>query len=103
MAVWSEALSAVDAAVAAGLARASGIIEGWRDVPGPVLSAAQTVRTLVASALSEQPLNPIWLRPEWPTLAPRLMRLRRRRKFLQRALSDPDDRPSFFDDPEPLA
>ena len=99
VAVWSEALPAVDAAAASGLARAASIIETWRDVPGPVVSAAQAVRTLVANALSDEPLNPIWLRPEWLNLAPRLMRLRRRRKFLQRRLTDPDYRPSFFDDP----
>ena len=99
VAVWSEALPAVDAAVASGLARAASIIEAWRGVPGPVVSAAQGLRTLVANALSDEPLNPIWLRPEWLDLAPRLMRLRRRRKFLQRRLTDPDYRPSFFDDP----
>ncbi len=99
VAVWSEALPAVDAAVASGLARAASIIEAWRDVPGPVVSAALGLRTLVANALSDEPLNPIWLRPEWLDLAPRLMRLRRRRKFLQRRLTDPDYRTSFFDDP----
>ena len=98
-AVWSEALPAIDAAVASGLARAASIIEAWRGVPGPVVSAAQGLRTLVANALSDEPLNPIWLRPEWLDLAPRLMRLRRRRKFLQRRLTDPDYRASFFDDP----
>ena len=99
VAVWSEALPAVDAAVASGLARAASIIEAWRDVPGPVVNAAQGLRALVANALSDEPLNPIWLRPEWLNLAPRLMRLRRRRKFLQRRLTDPDYRTSFFDDP----
>jgi hypothetical protein len=99
VAVWSEALPAVDAAVASGLARAASIIETWREVPGPVVSAAQGLRTLVSNALSDEPLNPIWLRPEWLNLAPRLMRLRRRRKFLQRRLTDPDHRASFFDDP----
>ncbi len=99
VAVWSEALPALDAAVAAGLARAVSIIETWRDVPGPVVSGAQAVRTLVANALSDEPLYAVWLRPEWLNLAPRLMRLRRRRKFLQRRLTDPDYRPSFFDDP----
>ena len=99
VAVWSEALASVDAAVTSGLARALSIIETWREVPGPVVSAAQDLRTLVANALSDEPLNPIWLRPEWLNLAPRLMRLRRRRKFLQRSLTDPDYRASFFDDP----
>ena len=99
VAVWSEALASVDAAVTSGLARALSIIETWREVPGPVVSAAQDLRTLVANALSDEPLNPIWLRPEWLDLAPRLMRLRRRRKFLQRRLTDPDYRTSFFDDP----
>ena len=99
VAVWSEVLPAVDAAVASGLARAGSIIETWRDVPGPVVSNAQAVRALVANALSDEPLNPVWLRPEWQNLAPRLMRLRRRRKFLQRWLTDPDYRASFFDDP----
>jgi hypothetical protein len=102
LAVWSEALPAIDAAVALGLARAASIIETWRDVPGPVVASAQEVRALVSQALSDEPLNPIWLRPEGLNLAPQLTRLRRRRKLLQRRVTDPDYRPSIFDDPEPL-
>jgi hypothetical protein len=102
LAVWSEALPAVDAAVALGLARAASIIETWRDVPGPVVASAQEVRALVSQALSDEPLNPLWLRPEGLNLAPLLTRLRRRRKLLQRRVTGPDYRPSFFDDPEPL-
>lgn len=101
-AVWSEALPAIDHAVASGLARAAAIIEGWRDVRAPVVSAARDLRVLVTNALADEPLNPLWLRPEWLDLAPRLLRLRRRRKILQRRLTDPDYRTSFFDDPEPL-
>jgi hypothetical protein len=103
VAAWSGALPLVDAAVELGMARALAIIDSWREVPAPVVTRAQEVRALVASALSDEPLNPIWLRPEGLNLAPRLTRLRRRRKFLQRRQKDPDYRVSFFDDPEPLA
>jgi hypothetical protein len=46
-------------------------------------------------------LNPIWLRPEWLGLAPRLARLCRRRRVLKRRLTDPDYQPSIFDQSEP--
>jgi hypothetical protein len=102
LAVWSDALPRIDAAVELGMARALAIIDTWRDVPGPVVTGARELHALVTNALSDEPLNALWLRSEGLNLAPRLTRLRRRRKLLHRRLTDPDYRPSFFDDPEPL-
>lgn len=98
--LWSEALPRADAAVQSGLARASSVIDAWRGVPPAVAASAREVSALVTQALGDEPLNPIWVRPEWLGLAPRLERLRRRRRVLKRRLTDPDYRPTVFDQPE---
>jgi hypothetical protein len=99
--VWSEALPRIDAALQSGLDRAFGVIDSWRGVPLTVAASARDAGALIANALGDEPLNPFWLRPEWLGLAPRLQRLRRRRRVLKRRLIDPDSGPQNFDDSEP--
>jgi hypothetical protein len=99
--LWSEVLPRADVALQSGLGRALGIIDAWRGVPPAVAASAREVSALVTQALGDEPLNPIWLRPEWLGLAPRLARLRRRRRVLKRRLTDPDYRPTIFDQSEP--
>jgi hypothetical protein len=99
--LWSEVLPRADVALQSGLARALGVIDAWRGVPPAVAASAREVSVLVTHALGDEPLNPLWVRPEWLGLAPRLERLRRRRRVLKRRLTDPDYRPTIFDESEP--
>jgi hypothetical protein len=101
VAIWNQALPRADAALQAGLARALSVIDAWRGVPPGVAASAREVSALIANALGDEPLHPIWLGQEWFGLAPRLERLRRRRSVLKRRLTDPDYRPTTFDDTEP--
>jgi hypothetical protein len=101
VATWSEALPRADAALQSGLARALGVIDAWGGVPPAVAASAREVSGLITHALGDESLNPLWLRPEWLGLAPRLERVRRRRRVLKRRLTDPDYRPTIFDDSEP--
>ena len=87
---WNAALARADTALLTGLARGLDAVAAWRDVASPVLDAAKQTRSLVLSILDEEPQNPLWLRPEWVGLAPRLETLRRRRRLLRKGLSDPD-------------
>lgn len=98
---WSAAQMRVDAALQAGLDRAISAVTAWRDVPAGVVDATKETRTLVFAILSDDPQNPIWLRPEWAGLAPRFERFWRRRRFVRRRLADPDYSSGSLDDNEP--
>jgi hypothetical protein len=95
---WAAALVTAETSLHAGLDRAVDAIATWREVPGMVIDAAKEVQVMVSSALNDDLPNPIWLRPEWAGLAPRLERFRRRRRFARRHLSDPDYPTRNFDD-----
>lgn len=90
---WNAVLARVETALQTGLDRGLDAVTVWRDVPPIVVDAAKEARTLVLSALSDDALNPVWLRPEWAGLAPRLERYWRRRRLARRNLTDPG---SFF-------
>jgi hypothetical protein len=55
-------------------------------------SPAQTSRVLIQMLLTDEPLSPMWLRPEWLGLAPGIARFWRRRHLTRRGLTDPDFR-----------
>lgn len=97
--IWSDTLARVDTALESGMQSAARVIGNWQAVPAPVAAAARQVAELVANALGDELLNPCWMRPEWAGLAPRLDRLRRRRRALTRRRTDPDYRSAYFDDP----
>lgn len=88
--VWNAALPPVEMALQAGLDRGIEAITVWRDVPVSVVDAAKEARALVVSTLGDDAQNPVWLRPEWLGLAPRLERYWRRRRLARRHLTDPD-------------
>jgi hypothetical protein len=96
--VWSAALVRVESALQTGLERAINAVTVWHDVPAAVVDAAHETRALVLLALSDEPQNPLWLRPEWAGLAPRFERFWRRRRFARRRLTDPDYSSGTFDD-----
>jgi len=87
---WAQALVRMEAALQTGLARGLAAVSAWRDVPSAVLDAAKETSALVFSVLADEPQNPLWLRPEWVGLAPRLERFWRRRRLARRRLMDPD-------------
>jgi hypothetical protein len=102
MPAWNAVLARVQTALQTGLDRGIDAVTVWRDVPAVVVAAAKEARTLVFSALSDDPLSPAWLRPEWAGLEPRLERFWRRRRQARRLLSDPDHSArSIDDDTEP--
>jgi hypothetical protein len=102
MPAWNVALARVETALQIGLDRGIDAVMAWRDVPPIVVDAAKETRTLVFSMLSDDPLSPVWLRPEWAGLAPRLERFWRRRRLARRHLTDPDySSRSVDDDLEP--
>ncbi len=90
MPAWNAALVRIETAMQTGLDRGIDAVAAWRDVPAIVVDAAKEARTLVVSTLSDDPLSPVWLRPEWAGLAPRLERFWRRRRLARRHLTDPD-------------
>ena len=90
VAAWTQALARVETALQMGLASAITAISAWRDVPSAVMDAAKETRALVFSVLADEPQNPLWLRPEWVGLEPRLQRFWRRRRLARRRLMDPD-------------
>jgi hypothetical protein len=90
VAAWTQALARVEAALQTGLASAITAVSAWRDVPAAAVDAAKETRALVFSVLGDEPQNPLWLRPEWVGLAPRLQRFWRRRRLARRRLMDPD-------------
>jgi len=87
---WTQALVRMEAALQTGLARAIAAVSAWRDVPAAVVDAAKETSALVFLVLGDEPQNPLWLRPEWVGLAPRLERFWRRRRLARRRLMDPD-------------
>jgi hypothetical protein len=98
MPTWNAALARVETALQTGLDRGIDAVTVWRDVPPIVVDAAREARTLVFSTLNDDPLSPIWLRPEWAGLAPRLERFWRRRRLARRHLTDPDYSSRSIDD-----
>lgn len=90
VAAWTAALVRMEAALQAGLSNALNAVSAWRDVPQAVVDAAKESRALVFSVLGDEPQNPLWLRPEWVGMAPRLERFWRRRRLARRRLMDPD-------------
>ena len=90
---WIAAATRVDAAVQTALDRAVQTVAAWRDVPHAAVDAARETRALVATQLSDEPQSPLWSRPEWLSLAPRIQRYWRRRRFARRGLIDPDSLP----------
>jgi hypothetical protein len=90
VAAWTQALARMETALQTGFASAISAVSAWRDVPPAVVDAAKETRALVFSVLGDAPQNPLWLRPEWVGLAPRLQRFWRRRRLARRRLMDPD-------------
>lgn len=95
---WSTGLARVESALQSGLDRGIDAIIVWRDVAPSVVDAAKEARTLVLSALGDEPQNPVWLRPEWVGLGPRLERFWRRRRLARRYWTDPDSSTKRADD-----
>jgi hypothetical protein len=98
MPAWTAELARVETALQTALDRGVGAVTMWRDVPPIVVDAAQEARTLVFSALGDDPQNPVWLRPEWVGLAPKFQRFWRRRRLARRRLTDPDYPSGSLDD-----
>jgi len=90
---WTAALDRVETAMQSGIERAIGLVTLWPEVPAAVVDAVKEARTLFLFALGDDRQNPLWLRPEWLGLGPRLLRFRRRRRRARRRLTDPDWRP----------
>lgn len=95
---WTAALAPAETALQQGLDRGIAAISGWNEVPAMVVDAAKETHALISSALADDPQNPIWLRPEWAGLAPRLERFWRRRRLRLRRMTDPDYLEGSFDD-----
>jgi len=95
-AAWLAASMQVEGAMRVALDRAVDAVTVWRDVPTAVVEAANQTRAVVVAAIADETPNPLWLRPEWLGLAPRMERYwRRRRRARQRLnaqqpLRDPD-------------
>jgi hypothetical protein len=89
-AAWSAALFRTETALQAGLQQATTAVSSWRQVPEAVVDAVKQSGALVLLVLSDESPNPLWLRPEWVGLAPRLERFWRRRRAARRHLTDPD-------------
>ena len=99
-AVWSSVLARTEAALQTGIQQAVNTVATWRNVPDVVVDNVAQSATLVMQALSEELPNPLWLRPEWVGLAPRLERFVRRRRAARRRLTDPDHWQGSLDDHE---
>jgi hypothetical protein len=92
-AVWIAVSTRVELAFQSAIDRAVAAVAAWREVPQSVLDAAKETRAMVVRQLNDEALSPIWLRPEWLGLAPRIERFWRRRRLARRGLTDPDSRP----------
>jgi hypothetical protein len=90
---WMAALNRVETAMHSSMERAIGVVTLWPEVPAAAVDAVKETRTLYFLALEPDRQNPIWLRPEWIGLGPRLLRFLRRRRRARRRLTDPDWRP----------
>ena len=99
-AAWTATLARVEAAFQSSVERAADAVTLWRAVPPPVVDAAKETRALAVSVLDEETPNPLWLRPEWAGLAPRVQRFWRRRRNARRRLTDPDYSPGTLDESE---
>jgi hypothetical protein len=99
-AAWTATLARVEAAFQSSVERAVDAVSLWRAVPPPVVDAAKETRALAVSVLDEETPNPLWLRPEWAGLAPRVQRFWRRRRNARRRLTDPDYSPGTLDESE---
>jgi hypothetical protein len=88
--LFLSAVTRVEAAVQSALDKGIDAVVAWHDVPAAVVDAAKQTRALVMAAFKDDPPNPMWLRPEWLGLAPRMERFRRRRRGARHGLSDPD-------------
>jgi hypothetical protein len=97
---WTAVLVRVEAATQSSIERALSVVTQWRDVPPVAVDAVKETRALFFSALGDDPQNPLWLRPEWVGLAPRIQRFWRRRRNARRRLTDPDYSPGSLDDGE---
>jgi hypothetical protein len=97
---WSAALAQVETAMQSSMERAIDVVTVWQEVPTVVLDAVKEARALFFSALGDDHQNPLWLRPEWMGLGPRLHRFRRRRRNARRRLIDPDRPPASLDESE---
>jgi hypothetical protein len=97
---WTATLVRVEASMQSSIERAIAIVTQWRDVPAAVVAAVKDTRTLVFSALGDEPQNPLWLRPEWVGLAPSIRRFWRRRRNARRRLTDPDYSSGSLDEGE---
>ena len=60
---WSSALLRMEAAIQSSMERAIGIVTQWRDVPPAVADAVKEARAQFASALDNDPQNPLWVAP----------------------------------------
>jgi hypothetical protein len=87
---WTAALIQMETAVQSSIERAVSVVAAWRDIPAPVVDAVKETRALFFEALSDEPQNPLWLRPEWMGLGPQFHRFWRRRRNARRRLTDPD-------------
>lgn len=88
--MWLAVAMEVEGKVQVALDRAVQATAEWRDVPMAVVTGAKGTREVVVAAITDDPPNPLWLRPEWLGLAPRMERYWRRRRRARRWLSDPD-------------
>lgn len=89
-AAWLASVVQLESAVQVALDRAVKAASVWRDVPAAVVDGARETRDVVVAAITGEPPNPLWLRPEWLGLAPRMQEYWRRCRRARRWLSDPD-------------
>lgn len=89
-AAWLAAAMHAEGVMQAALDRGLAAVGAWRDVPAGVVDAVRETREVALAAITDDPRNPLWLRPEWSGLAPRIEWYARRRRRARRALSDPD-------------
>jgi hypothetical protein len=99
---WTAALGGLESGMQTSIERAIGVVEAWREVPVAVVDAVKQTQALFLAALSDEPRNPLWLRPEWMSLGPGMQRFRRRRRNARRRLTDPDYPMTSLDEDEEL-
>jgi hypothetical protein len=98
---WLATVTQLEITLQSALDQGVATVEQWRNVPQVVVDAARETRSVVMSQLSDEPPGPLWLRPEWMWLTPRMERFRRRRRLARRGLTDPDLRALPEDDMRP--
>ena len=87
---WLAAAMQVEAVLVGALDKGVDAVTAWHDVSPSVIEAAHEARAVFAAATTDDPPNPLWLRPEWLGLAPVMQRYWRRRRYARRVLTDPD-------------